>query len=469
VVEEVAPVEKAAAPPPLRRGNKARLLVNGEASFLERMRLIDEAERSIYIQALIFKADTVGYAVVDRLIQRQRERPDLDIRVIVDAYSNVQDFHAQMLYFELMDAGIDVQGYEAFYLHWMGEIDLRDWTAGNKRYHEKYWVVDGTKAIVGGMNIGDEYARIGSDPALIWRDQDIYLEGEVVADVERAFLENFATFDRLKQRGPGPLTTDAYWDAWRAAHPRLREVVTATLGTRRAWERRQHLAWDPAALARRRVASPLHDDVAVQFVRSRPRVGERWIDAEYLARIGAAERSVVIANAYFVPTAPLLRALADAARRGVEVTVITNSKATNDIPIINDAGRLSYRELIEAGVAMYEWHAERIGEGTLHAKYAVFDAEVAIIGSYNLDPRSLGLNSEDVVVVHDARIASELHARTMEVDLRLADRITLEQAREWEDLRLVPLVDEVPLPWDDPRFDPDQFELFLIRQVERNL
>lgn len=471
ILEAAAPPGRPEPPPPPRRSNKARLLINGEASFLERMRLIDEAERSIYIQALIFKADTVGYEIVNRLLQRKRENPDLDIRVIVDAYSNINDFHVQMLFFELMDGGIDVQGYEAFYLHWINELNARDWTAGNRRYHEKYWIIDGTKAIVGGMNIGDEYARIGDDPLLIWRDQDIYLEGDVVDDIEAAFLDNFAYFSRVKQRWPDPLSTDTYWEAWRRAHPRLRDVVSASLGKRRAWvrERSSFPPWNPAALERERVQSPLVDNVTVQFIRNRPRVGETWIEDEYLRRVEEAQQSVVIANAYFIPSAAMKRSLSEAARRGVEVRVITNSKATNDIPLINDAGRLSYRELMEAGVEIWEWHAERAGEGTLHAKFAVFDSEIAIIGSYNLDPRSAGLNSEDVVVVHDARLADVLHRQVIEADLRLAERITAEQARQWSDPSLLPIVDDVPLPWYDPRFDPDRFELFLIRQIGRNL
>lgn len=460
---------RATAPPPVRQGNRARLLTNGEAAFLERLRLIDEAEESIYIQALIFKADTVGYEIVDHLLARRREDPDIDIRVIVDAYSNVQDLDAQMMYFELMHGGIDVQGYEAFYLEWINELNAEDWAAGNKRYHEKYFIVDGARAIVGGMNIANEYARFGDDPINTWRDQDIYLEGPVVRDVEEAFLENFAYFSRTKSRLPDPLSTDAYWEGWRQIHPQLRELVTASLEKRRDWVRARHAPWDPELMARRQVESPTHDDVAVQLVRSRPRLGETWIEDAYLARIRAAERTVVIANAYFVPSAALREALADAARRGVRVVVVTNSTETNDIPIINDAGRLSYRELVDAGVEIHEWHAERFGEGTLHAKFAVFDSEVAIIGSFNLDPRSAGLNSEDVVVVEDARIAGELHDRVMETDLRMAERVTAEQAEAWADPSIVPLVDDVPLPWFDPRFDPDRFELFLIRQVEGHL
>jgi putative cardiolipin synthase len=159
-----------------------------------------------------------------------------------------------------------------------------------------------------------------------------------------------------------------------------------------------------------------------------------------------------------------------AARRGVEVTVITNSKATNDIPMVNDAGRIAYQPLMEAGVHVYEWHAERHGEGTIHAKLAVFDEAVAIVGSYNLDPRSLALNSEDIVVIEDAALASELHGRVMETDLRFADEVTEAQAEAWSDPALLPRIERMPdVPWWDPRFDQDRFELFLIGQAGRVL
>ncbi len=467
--DEVGDTE-ATPPPPPREGNRARLLINGEASFLERLRILDTAEESIYVQALIFKADTIGCAIADGLIAKKRDDPDVDIQVIVDAYANIQDYDAQMLYFELMDAGIQVYGYEPLFLEWMNEIDLEDWTAGNKRYHEKYFVVDGERAVVGGMNVGDEYARIGDDPALIWRDQDIYLEGPVVADVAEAFEENARYFRSVHDRRPELLESDTYWSAWRRVHPDLREAVTDTLGRERAWSRPEIAPFDAEELVERQVETEVHEDVEVRFIRSRPRLGEKWIDEVYREEIDDAETSIVIANAYFIPTDALVAALTGAARRGVEVTVITNSKATNDIPLINDAGRVSYRELIEAGVRVYEWHAERHDEGTLHAKLAVFDSEVAIIGSYNLDPRSLALNSEDVVVVEHEGVAAELHTHVMETDLDYADRITERQARAWSDPALIPVVDQLPdVPFWDPRFDADRFELFLIGQASKGL
>ena len=455
--------------PPVRRGNAARLLINGEASFTERLRMIDAAEESIYIQALIFKADTVGNTIARRLLLKKAANPDMDIRIIVDAYSNIQDMDAQLMYFQLKDAGIAVEGYEAFYLHWLNEINLRDWTAGNKRYHEKYLIVDGREAVVGGMNIGDEYARYGTDPLLIWRDQDIYVEGQVVGDVEAAFLDNIAHFKQIKAQWPTALNSDVYWEIWRGVHPDLRDLVTQSLDKRRERSRAAIPAWDQLHLISQRVGRPLHAGVEVRFIRSRPRLGETYIEQAYLHLIDSAQRSIVIENAYFVPTAPLRDALVAAAHRGVRVTVITNSKATNDIPIITDAGRLSYQPLIDAGVEIYEWHAERHGEGTVHSKYAVFDSEIAIIGSYNLDPRSLGLNSENVVVVGDQRIAGDLASYTLLEDLPMAERISMEQAVEWSDPDLVPVFDQPPPLWNEPLFDAGRFELFLMRQVEKSL
>ncbi len=456
------------APPPSRDGNRARLLIDGEASFATRMELVRHARQSILIQALIWKGDATGTAVAEALIARKRADPELDIRVIVDAYSNIQDVKAQLLFFEMKNAGIEVEGFETLYLHWLNEINLEDWLAGNKRYHEKYWIVDGVAAVVGGMNIGDEYARVSADPLLIWRDQDVYLQGPVVADVTAAFEENYAYFKGVKESKPDLFNTDAYWGAWRELNPGVDAVLGRTLEVGRGIHGKLGGLPD-AAPARPPIASPLFDDVRVRFLRARPREGETTIHQAYLHLIRTAKSSVGISNAYFVPTEDLQTALIEAARRGVKVQVVTNSDATNDIPVITRAGRARYLALIEAGVEVYEWHAERVGEGTLHAKFAVVDGRVTVIGSHNLDPRSQGLNSEDVVLIDDPRIAEELGSYFTTKDLPLADRITRDQAVDWLDPRDLPSPDAPLLVWSDARFDPAVFEFMLLDAIEGSL
>jgi cardiolipin synthase C len=456
--------------PPARTGNRVQLLTNGEAAFQERLALLWAAETSIYVQALIWKADSTGRALADALIRRKTEQPELDIRVIVDAYANVQDTEAQLMYFDLQNAGIEVEGFEAFYLQVLNEVNLKDWSAGNKRHHEKYWVVDGEVAVVGGMNLADEYARCTDDPLQLWRDQDVRLEGPVVDDVTRVFLDNFAAFKRVKAAKPGFVNPDIYWALWRKANPAVKLVRRSVRLGRdlRRWLRGGEGSED-AICDGKPVETAVHDDVLVQFVRSRPREGERHIQDLYLVRIARARESVLIENAYFVPTPDLVAALVAAAERGVTVQVITNSPETNDIPMITTVARLKYRELIAAGVEVYEWHGERFGEGTLHSKIAVFDDQAAIIGSYNLDPRSLSLNSEDVVLIEDARVATELALQVRTRDLRMTAAITADQATDWADPRSLPVPAGTVLPWQDPRFDRRAMEVVLLRQLEGSM
>ena len=454
--------------PPARDGNTVRLLINGEAAFAERLRMIEEAKESIYIQALIFKADTTGRALTEALIARKRADPDLDIRIIVDTYANIQDVDAQLMYFDLQNANIDVEGFEAFYLHWLNEINLNDWLAGNKRYHEKYWIIDNHQAVVGGMNIADEYARCTTDPMLIWRDQDVLLEGPVVEDVQRAFLDNYQQFKDTKSAKGELLNPDTYWELWREKTPgvdllKQAEELQASLNERLYGKQAE------AACTGTPVATETRRNLNVRFIRSRPREGERHIHELYLERIGSAKESIFIENAYFVPTEDLTAALSAAAQRGVVVQVVTNSDKTNDIPMITTAGRARYQALLEAGVEVYEWHAEKHGEGTVHSKFAVFDSATAVIGSHNLDPRSIGLNSEDVVVIEDVATATELLTYARTKDLALAERVTSEQAAAWIDPTTLPPPTDSYLPWDDPRFDPRSFEYHLLRQIEGSL
>ncbi len=459
---------RALSTPPQRQGNTARLLINGEASLAARLDLIATAKRSIHVQALIFKADRSGRMLADALLARKRADPDLDIHVIVDAYANIQDVQAQLMYFELQNAGIDVEGFEAFYLQVTDELNLDDWLAGNKRYHEKYLVVDGERAVVGGMNIADEYFRCSDDPALTWRDQDLLVEGSVAADIDAAFVDNQQALQAVKAARPELLDPDAYWRRWQRRHPVIDMALDKAIAVQRA--ALDKVAGDPAVRCDGTpVATRTWEGVPVQFIRSRPRENERHIEATYVARIAAAKHSVIIENAYFVPSPQLQAALVDAAGRGVAVTVVTNSEQTNDIPMITVAGRARYRALLDAGVEVREWHAERVGEGTIHAKLAVFDDEVAIIGSYNLDPRSLGLNSEDIVVVEHPPLAAELAAWVRDHDLPLADVVTAEQALAWADPASLPKPPPTVPPWDDPRFDPKALEYFLLRRVEGSL
>ena len=170
----------------------------------------------------------------------------------------------------------------------------------------------------------------------------------------------------------------------------------------------------------------------------------------YLKLFAGAQKEVLVANAYFVPTPAIMAALKDTARRCVAVTLVSNSPETNDLPEISMVGRGYYKDLLavndtpevtacpneDAGIQIWEWVGKApddpIQQGTMHSKFAVVDRRVSLVGSYNLDPRSERLNSETGLVFEEQALAEEL-AGLLEQDLRYSRRVTPEAAAEFED------------------------------------
>jgi cardiolipin synthase C len=425
------------------------VLAGGEASFAERMRLLSLARRSIRIQALIFTADESGLRVAEVL--KQKKAAGLDVRVIVDGLSN-SSLQTQWMYFDLKQHGVEVEGYEAIGLQWMNEVPIPlvtpryDPLLPNLRYHEKLWIVDGgtgdALAITGGLNIANEYFRV--DPQNVpryWRDQDVLTRGPVIDDLTRAFDRNWD--DRKQDKAARGGLTDAAWEATRAILDRT-GALTIPFSTRAELNVR-------VAQLEARPPPRTFQPSRCRFFQSRPRLRESYIQQAYLKLLAAAQREVLLANAYFVPTESLSLALREAARRCVRVVVLANSAETNDTPGITLVGRGYYAELLAvndspqvkacpnpgAGLELWEWHGKRAGqaratEGLLHAKFAVVDRQVSLVGSHNLDPRSERLNSESALVYENAALAEQLARTFLEEDLAKSRRISAAEAAAFE-------------------------------------
>jgi putative cardiolipin synthase len=425
------------------------VLPGGEDAFAERLRMLAAARRSIRIQALIFTADESGLRVAELL--KQKKAAGLDVRVIVDGLSNL-GLQTQWMYFDLKQHGIEVEGYEAIGLQWMNEVAVPlvtprfDPLAPNLRYHEKLWIVDGgtpeAQAVTGGLNIANEYFRV--DPQNVpryWRDQDVVVRGQVIDDLARAFDRNWDAFKGAKAARGG--LTDAAWDATRAILAKTGEL-TIPFATRPELTQR-------VAMLEARPAVHTFMPARCRFLQSRPRLRESYIQQAYLKLLAMARREVLLANAYFVPTEATAAALREAARRCVRVVVLANSDESNDTPGMTLVGRGYYAELLavndspqvkacpnrDAGLEIWEWHGKRVGqarptEGLLHAKFAVVDRQVSLVGSHNLDPRSERLNSESALVFENAAL-SQLLARTfLEDDLAKSRRISAAEAAGFE-------------------------------------
>lgn len=391
------------------------------------------AKRSIRIQALIFRGDEAGLRVAEAL--KQKKRSGLDVRVIVDAASNL-DWQTQWMYFDLKQHGIAVEGYEALYLEWAtADVKPSDPLRPNKRFHDKLWVVDGEEpgglAVVGGRNIANEYFRIAAGPVDRWRDQDVELRGPIVGDVVASFERNFEYFKGLKARLPKTFNPDNAWNL-------TRETILKIGQGKAAARTKGDLAVLAEATAARRVDLTFQPLVA-RFIQNRPRFRETFIPQAYLQEVDAATKTLFLANAYFVPSRAFADALRRAVQRGVRVVVITNSPESNDISEIAAVSRYLYRDLLGASgpdggragpgsLEIREWRGPSAQEGTLHAKYAVVDGREALVGSYNLDPRSERLNSETVLALRSPELAAQLEKTFLEDDLPKSAPISLDQA-----------------------------------------
>jgi phosphatidylserine/phosphatidylglycerophosphate/cardiolipin synthase-like enzyme len=426
------------------------VLQGGEESFAVRLDALRQARRSIRIQALVFKGDESGLRIAEILKQKKAE--GLDVRVIVDAFSNPW-LQTQWMYFDLKQHGIEVEGYEAMALQWLNELPIPKLTPHvdpdqpDKRFHEKMWIVDGETeaaiAVTGGLNIGNEYFRADpGHPDRYWRDQDVVLRGAVVADLVAAFDRNFEYFLDVK-KSRGIFNTNIYWDATRKAMDKTGRMPIS-------FKTDPALVASVAALEARRPALEFRP-ATCRFIQNRPRLKETYIQQAYVKLIERAQREVLVANAYFVPTPSIATALTDAAKRCVAVRLISNSPETNDLPEISLVGRGYYKDLLavndspevaacanpEAGLRIWEWVGQAAdeatrGQGTMHSKYAVVDGTRSLVGSYNLDPRSERLNSETAVVFLQPELSSALRSAFLDGDLRYGREVSAEQAAQFE-------------------------------------
>ncbi|MCA9556935.1 MAG: phosphatidylserine/phosphatidylglycerophosphate/cardiolipin synthase family protein [Myxococcales bacterium] len=383
-----------------RDDTHAELLINGGASFPVRYRLMAEARHSIHLQTLVFAPDDTGWLHARLLVAKARgeafdephpyERgariafpagPPVQVRVITDQKSN-------------FDAGSDV-------LSWLedrGVPVLRYMPDVTTAWHAKMLVVDGQTAITGGQNVASEYAYggtmliddSGGSAKIPWRDTDILLRGDIVRDMQWAFCRSW---DRIT--GDKLMNDRALFPAPEA----------------------------PGSLPAR-------------FAHQWPReFNTKSVTNLYIGAIQNAQRSIRIANAYFIPDERMVWRLVDAVKkRGVSVEILTNSPESNDFPFMSVASRRSYPTLIEAGVKVYE----RKGEGvTMHQKVATFDGVASIVGTWNFDERSARSNSECAVMVHDGDFATEVETMFRR-DLVAAYEVTrgfLDQRDLWDKLQ----------------------------------
>ena len=432
------------------------LLGSGPLALLMRSVLADEACRTIDVQTYLYDDDEAGIVLMDRL--RAAAESGVKVRLLIDDNGLRTDECLPLLLDSLPNA--EVRVFNPFRLRprWTRPLQMPfEFRRLNHRMHNKLFVVDGYATIVGGRNIAGHYFE--ADDASNFTDLDVLLLGPVARDAEECF-ESYWNSD-LAVPLPEALgkrdarlaleRIDRYVRA--ARFTRLQQLYrTEHRGLRDMLERAEHevhwattrlVADDPRkACARRRRGAP---QVMIDAL------NETWQQAR---------EEVLAATAYFVPGRKGASDLIRLRRRGVQVRILTNSLASNDVPTVH-AGYTRYRRaLLRAGVELYEY--QRFGNrplhhhgasrcNALHAKTLVIDRRLAWIGSFNLDPRSSRLNTEMAVLLESESLAREL-ARRMERDLAPDRSWQVKMPRGRRELRWIGEKNGEPTQW---RREPD--------------
>lgn len=381
------------------------VLNEGEEALDWRLRAIDSATVSIDMETFLWKPDRSGLQILSGLLAAA----DRGVRVRVmldDSFTMHED-----LALHAMDEHPNIE-YRIYnpYRHRQDSVLLRqlfnlgDFSRVNHRMHNKALVVDGQAAIIGGRNLGDEY--FGYDEAFNFRDMEVLTVGAGVQGVVHHF--------------------DKYWNSgW--AFP-VHEIIKPREGAPNLQDMRDYLAAntppavprDPLALEALWVttATNAHPGNSVFFsdtpARDNPAAEEEepnQLAAALMALIDDADTEVILVSAYLIPTPELEGAIERAEKRGVNVRILTNSLRSNNHLAAHSAYRGHMEQLLSHGADLYEMRVDAVDRPLymqepvqdkrlgLHAKILVIDDDRVFVGSCNLDPRSLKINTEVGLII----------------------------------------------------------------------
>ena len=326
---------------------------------------------------------------------RDAARRGCRVRVIIDGRSNKI---SPAVHAHLKQEKIAIKIYHP--------ITLRKLSWVARRMHDKGLDIDGKRMIRGGRNVEGDYFGYAKRNFV---DRDVYVEGKAVAESSAYFDElwNSDEVVPVKVKDPTGAQATEGGKVLDATGKKLRASKAPRLDTGIDWS------------ARSREVGPvdfLHDPVGKKDI-------EFGIAQELRQALLRTRRSVVIETPYLVPTKELLTDIAVLKKRGVKkIEMITNSVSSNDSMLVQLGYETAKKKLLRLGVDLWEYK----GPDTLHAKSAVLDDRLALIGSFNVDPRSQHLNTETAVAINDEVTAQRL-THYMEAHKASCTHITLDQ------------------------------------------
>ncbi len=370
-----------------------KLLIDGKQAYPEMLAAMDQAQATIDLETYILRADKSGKQFSDALLRAAKR--GVKTRLLFDYIGALELPSAYVK--TLVEGGVDVAVYHPLRI-------LRPLWILNRRDHRKILVVDSSVSFTGGLNISDANAAVEQGGAG-WRDTHVRIDD---ARVARELL-------------------DLFEEAWSKAKDFPRRKPLADVSGGNLDDLQETIIGSEAAAGAFPLAEPpAHiKGVATQVVGNREFRQRLAIRRAYLHAIKQASHYILIENAYFIPDRGIRRALFQAVRRGVQVAVVVARHS--DVAIAAQAGRYLYGDLLREGVRLFEWPV-----GMMHAKTAVIDDAWSVVGSYNLNNRSLFHDLEAVAIFADAEFSRHLRLQIM-ADIERCQEVTMRdfENRSW--------------------------------------
>lgn len=347
---------------PALGGNRLVPLVDGDKAYPRMLEAIRGARRHIHLQSFIIGNDRISREFMDALAAKAAE--GVQVRLLYDRFGSTHALFGGLFRKARKTPGFKVAGWtQANLLKRQFQINLRN--------HRKTLVVDGKTGFFGGINLLDEHITRPEKPPI--RDYHFQVEGPIVQELQYSFLRDWYF---ITEESPQKLLTEEYFP-----HAEHAGNITARL-----------ISSGPSTV----------EDVAVET---------------FFNSIILAKKQILAVTPYFVPPEDILRALRSAALRGVDVRLVVPKE--NNHLYAGYASRALYEELLLAGVRIFERRPP-----FMHAKALIVDGEFSLVGTANIDVRSLHLNYETCLAVYGTGFADAMKGIIHE-DIDLSDEIVL--------------------------------------------
>lgn len=346
-------------------GNKVDVLLDGNGTYPPLWKDLAGAQHTITVQLYYSQPGVVADSMAKYLEEKARAK--VRVLLLLDAFGS-QPLEREWIA-NLKNAGVEVV--------WLRPIRWYSLHKAAQRSHVRAIVIDGRIGYTGGFGLADYWLGDGHHDGQ-WRETNVRFEGPTVSALQAAFAAGWA-------EATGELLTgDMFFP---------------------------------------RAGFAAQGDVHAGLMHSIPSSGSTPAERLLALSVAGAKKTLYISNSYFVPGENFMQLLLGAARRGVDVRVLTVSGKT-DIKTTWYAGRTYYDKLLSGGVRVYEFKPTM-----MHAKTVVVDGIWSQIGSMNFDNRSLAFNNESLLLVLDRGVGAKMDSIFLD-DIRYADEIKLEEFRK---------------------------------------